>query len=161
MRFVITTMLVLACVGPETAAAQAPGTAAGKPAIRACSLLTREMVVKFTTIANKSVIDLIPPQEDAIGATGSSCDYGGIGLQVDPFARAETMRKSPAKDWQPVPGVGDTAFFHNNRDTFAELFVWTGNHHFTIQMGVPMGAKAESIKSNTIGLANALIPKLR
>ena len=160
MRFVVSSMLVVICAAPSSAAAQASGAAAGKPAISACALLTREMVSKFATL-DKSVIFLVPPQEDAIGTHGSACEYGGIGLQIDPFVRSETLRKSPGKDWQAVPGVGDTAFFRDNRGLFAELMVWTGNHHFTIQMSVPMGGKAESIKPNTIGLANALIPKLR
>lgn len=96
-----------------------------------------------------------------MGPNGSSCDKGQIGLQVNPFARPEELRKSPGKDWQPVSGVGDTAFFRNNRDQYAELMVWTGPHHFTIQLSVPVGGKADSIKPNVIGLANGIIPKLR
>jgi hypothetical protein len=39
--------------------------------------------------------------------------------------------------------------------------VWTGPHHFTIQLGVPVGGTVESIKPNTIALAHAIIAKLR
>lgn len=39
--------------------------------------------------------------------------------------------------------------------------VWTGAHHFTIQLGVPEGSTPDAIKPNTIELARALIPKLR
>jgi hypothetical protein len=82
-------------------------------------------------------------------------------LQTDPFGRAEELRKSPGKEWQGVSGVGDTAYFRNNRNDYAELMVWTGAHHFTIQFGVPVGSTPEAIKPKTIELANAIIPKLR
>ena len=138
--------------------AQARG-AAGR--IRACSLLTRDLVVKVSPPQNIRSLDLIPPMEEDIGANGSYCEYGDISLQVDPFARAAEMRKSMDKEWTAVAGVGDTAFFRNNKNMFAELIVWAGTHHFTIQMGIPMGSTAAAVRPNTITLANAIIPKLR
>jgi len=57
--------------------------------------------------------------------------------------------------------VGDAAFFHNKANTYAELMVFTGANHFTIQLGVPMGGTVESVKPNAIGLAQAIIAKLR
>jgi hypothetical protein len=44
---------------------------------------------------------------------------------------------------------------------FAESYVDTGSHVFTIQMGVPMGGTAASIRPNVLVLADALVPKLR
>ena len=162
MRPIVASLLAFVCLASDGAAAQAPGGAtAGKPAIRACTLLTREVVTKFSTTQNKRLLDLIPPEEDQIGTHGTGCSYGGIYLQIDPFVRSEQLRKSPGKEWQSVAGVGDTAFFRSNRDMYAELMVWTGSHHFTIQMSVPSGGTAESVKPTTIALANALIPKLR
>ena len=75
--------------------------------------------------------------------------------------RPDELRKSPGKDWQRQTGVGDTAFFRNNANSYAELMVFVGAHHFTIQLGVPNGGTAESIKPNTIALAHAIIAKLR
>jgi hypothetical protein len=155
-----TVLVVAACSTPALViASQGPG--GGGARIHACSLLTRDLVMKVGTVEGKRTIDLLKPTEDDLGAIGSPCEYGGIGLQIDPFARAEQMRKSPEKDWTPVTGVGDTAYFHNNANRWAELFVWTGAHHFTIQMGVPTGSTADAIKPNTIALASEIIPKLK
>ena len=161
MRLIVASLLVVGCVSAPAAFQTSGGAAAGKPRLRACALLTRELIDKFATAESKRVLHLVPPQEDMLGAHGSACEYGGIGFQIDPFARPEEIRKSLGKEWQAVAGVGDTAYFRSNRNNYAELMVWTGTHHFTIQMSVPTGATAESIRPNTIGLANALIPKLR
>ena len=159
MRHFAASVLIIGIVTAPAIASQARGAASGGR-IRACSLLTRDVVMKFGTDQGKRVVDLVKPLEDDLGTTGSACEYGGIGFQIDPFARTEQLRKSPGKDWQPVSGVGDTAFFRNNGNNYAELMVWSGTHHFTIQMSVPMGSTAEAIKPNTVALANAIIPKL-
>jgi len=161
MRRLIGTVLLTGVCSFPVIAAQARGGAAGGSRISACSLLTRDLVMKVGTVEGKRFIDLIKPTEDQIGANGSGCEYGGIGLQINPFARADELRQSPGKDWTRLPGVGDTAYFRDNGGRWAELMVWTGPNHFTIQMGVPMGSTAEAIKPNTIALANELMPKLR
>ena len=140
-------------------AAQPAKPASGKNVIRACEVLTRDVVAKFDT-GNPKMRDLIPRSEEAIGSHGSSCDDGSIFVQIDPFLNSDSLRKSPPKDWQAVAGVGDTAYFRNNRDRYAELMVWSGRHHFTIQLSVPDGRTAEAVKPNTIGIATALIAKL-
>ena len=134
----------------------------GTAAIRACSLLTKELALRVTS-ANKQIFDLLPPAEEPLGANGSSCEYGDIGLQVDPFtpARLDQLYKQSGRDWTPVAGVGDAAYFHDNGGRFAELYVRVGTHTFTIQMGVPVGGSVAAIKPNTITLANALVPKLK
>ena len=156
MRVNVTSVSIVACL----AAASPAFSQSGKPAIRACEVLTRDMVAKYDT-QNPKLRDLIPRQEEAIGSHGSSCDDGGILIQIDPFLRSDVYRKSPPKDWQAVTGVGDTAYFRNNRNMWAELMVWTGTHHFTIQLSVPNGGTAESVKPNTIGLATAIVAKLK
>jgi len=153
---VSTSLSLVACLA---AASPAPAQS-GKPAIRACEVLTRDVVAKFDT-GNPKMRDLIPRNEEAIGSHGSSCNDGSIFVQIDPFLNSDSYRKSPAKDWQAVSGVGDTAYFHNNRDRYAELMVWSGRHHFTIQLSVPDGRTAEAVKPNTIGIATALVAKLK
>jgi len=153
---VITSLSLVACLA---AASPAPAQS-GKPAIRACEVLTRDVVAKFDT-GNPKMRDLIPRDEEAIGSHGSSCNDGSIFVQIDPFLNSDSYRRSPAKDWQAVSGVGDTAYFHNNRDRYAELMVWSGKHHFTIQLSVPDGRTAEAVKPNTIGIATALVAKLK
>jgi hypothetical protein len=161
MRVIITTFSIAAVLAAaDPAAAQAGKSASGKPAIRACDVLTPEMVAKYDT-QDPKLRKLIPREEEAMGTHGSSCDDGGIRIQVNPFANSDTYRKKPEKDWVPVSGVGDTAYFHNNRNRWAELIVWSGSHHFTIQLSVPNGGTAESVKPNTIGLATAIVAKLK
>jgi hypothetical protein len=160
MRQVIASLLVIGSVSAPAIAFQARGAAAaGTPRIGACSLLTKELITKFETVHKKLV--LLPPSEEPLGKNGSACDYGDFHFQVDPFARQEELRKNPGKDWKPLSGVGDTAWFHNNGDTYAELMVWTGSHHFTIQADVPLGGTAEAVKPNAVGLANAIVAKLK
>jgi hypothetical protein len=162
MRLAVASVLVVTHLAAPGAAAQSgTGVAAGKPAIGACALLSRELAAKYTTLQNKRTIDLIPPEEESIGTHGSMCEFAGIGFQLNPFVRSEVFRNAPRKDWQTVAGLGDTAFFHNNANRWAELIVWTGRHHFTIQMSVPTGATAESVKPNATGLATELIAKLK
>ena len=161
MRVIVTSISIVACLAAASpAAAQAGKPASGKPAIRACDVLTQEMVAKHDT-QDPKLRKLIPRNEEALGPGGSSCSDGGIRIQVNPFANSDVYRKKPQKDWVAVSGVGDTAYFHNNRDRYAELIVWSGSHHFTIQLSVPNGGTAESVKSNTIGLATAMIARLK
>jgi hypothetical protein len=162
MRATITSLSVAVSLALASAAvAQSSAKpASGKTAIRACALMTRDLVAKYDTQSPK-IREMFKPEEEAIGTHGSSCNDGGFFVQIDPFVRSDDLRRSPAKDWQPVAGVGDTAFFHNNKNRWAELIVWTGSHHFTIQLNVPDGGTAESVKSNTTGMAAALIAKLK
>ena len=155
---------IVACVflvGSLMSSVEAWQSRGGGP-IRACSLLTKELALKVTA-ANKRIFDLLPPEEEPLGVAGSSCEYGDIGLQVDPFtpARLDQLYKQNGKDWTPVTGVGDAAYFRDNGGRFAELYVRVGGHTFTIQMGVPTGGTAAAIKPNTITLATALVPKLK
>ena len=138
------------------------GAAAKPPSIRACSILTKELALKFTA-ANKKIFEILPPEEEQMGTTGTACEYGDFRLQVDPFPvdRVEQLRKEQGQNWTPVQDVGDRAYFHNNRNRYAELIVTAGTHAFTIQMSVPTGGTAESVRTNVIGLANAIVPKLR
>lgn len=155
MRIIIGSVVLVACLAADVAAQSAT-----KSPVRACTLLTRDLVSKYST-QNAKILQLFKPEEEAIGTRGSSCNDGGIFLQVDPFVRSDDLRKSPAKDWQAVSGVGETAFFHDNSGRYAELMVWSGNHHFTLQMDVPDGKTAESVKPNAVALATALIAKLK
>lgn len=130
------------------------------PRTRACSILTRELALQFSTADGKRVVDLIKPVEEQAGPNGSSCQVGRISLRLDPFPKPEQVRKTMGKDWEPVPGVGDAAFFKGD-SSFANLYVWSGSRHFAIQMGVGPGGASAALKSNVTGLANAVIPKLK
>ena len=160
MRVIITSCSIVGCLAAGPSASQSGNPSSGTSAIRACELLTQDLVAKYDT-QNPKIRELVPKHEEPIGSHGSSCDDGGILIQLNPFLRSETYRKSPPKDWLAISAVGDTAYFHNNGNRWAELMVWTGRHHFTIQLSVPTGSTAEALKPNTIGLATALIAKLK
>lgn len=152
-------MSVLIAVSLAVFTASGPTAAEQTPArVSACALLTRELVTKVTT---PKMTVKAKPSETPVGARGSNCDYGGVILQVDPFAGADKMRSSPQKTWVAVSGVGETAYFNTAYNAFAEIIVWSGTHHFGIYMDVPPGATAEQLKPNLIQLANLIIPKLK
>jgi hypothetical protein len=123
--------------------------------IKACSVLTRDLVEPFS--ANKRALDLFPPEEEAT-PTSSACEWGVVRLQLY-SARPGTKPTAP-KDYAPLAGVGDTAFFRNNSNTYAELLVWSGSHHLTLQVGVPAGGTVDAIKPKTVALAQAILKKL-
>ena len=135
---------------------------AGNPArINACTILTPDMAAKFAAATKTKVKS--PPTEGPVGVNGSQCDYGGVGLHVEPLSTvgADRMRKSPGTDWVPVTGVGDTAYFHNVKNALAEMVVWSGSRHFGILIDVPAGSTSEQLKPKMIELANQIVPKLK
>lgn len=157
MNAVTLSVLVLVSASGATSPDQKP---AGNPArINACAVLTRDVAARVVT--DKAALDGRPVETPA-GSSGSQCEYAGIILQINPFAAsAARMRKSPEKDWVPLGGVGDTAYFHHVKDVVAELIVWTGPHHFGVLMDVPAGSTAEKMKPTLVQLANLIIPKLK
>lgn len=145
-----------------TAADQARGSGGpATPGAGACSLLTRELVMKVSGSVNKLVFDL-PPEEEPVGKSGSACHYADITLQIDAFTpdRIDEVAKND-KEWVPVSGVGDRAYFRNNKNNYAEVIGRVGARTFTIQLGVPFQSTAEKIRPNAITLANAIVAKLR
>ena len=167
MRRVLTFALAAGSLVPTVALLHAQAGAA-KPAIRACSLLTKELVTETTPYEKKVIgqVLMIPPSEEPAGQSGSACSYGGVHLQVDPFPLSviENQRQADAKRGQPwaaVPGVGDVAYFRDNRGRCGELFARVGARIVTIQMDVPHGRTTESIKPNAIALAQAVAARLR
>jgi hypothetical protein len=139
----------------------APRGADGKPATGACALLTRELAMKVSGAVNKIVFD-IPPEEEPVGKTGSACHYAGITLQIDAFTpEAIDAIAKKDKEWAPVSGVADSAYYRNNRDTFAEIIGRVGKRTFTIQLSVPFQSTVEKVRPNAITLAHAIVGKLR
>jgi hypothetical protein len=104
-------------------AAQAPAK------IAACSLMTKAEVKQALGTVSP-VWDLLPPEEEPAGR-GSSCNYPGLMLQVDPFS-IDAFRQ--VKGVQPVSGIGDEAYFRDNKAGYAELALRTGSHVVTLQL---------------------------
>ena len=161
MRLIVALLLVMGCFIEVKAFQAARGAQTAKPAVRACALLTKEVVTQVTPY-DKKTLDLVltvPPMEDSLGASGSACSYGGITMQVDPFAPA-VFERQKKNTWVVVPGLGDTAYFVDNSGRWAELYVNAAGRVLTIQMDIPMGKTAASIQPNVIALAKAILPKL-
>ena len=149
---VITCTTYLALV-PQSAPG---GSAAGQPAVRACAVLTRDLVTPFTE--NKKILDLLPPSEEALGTAGTACTYGAVRMQLFPGRGGKPTVS--AKGLQPVSGAGDGGLFRSNRDRYAELMVWTSKYRVDLQVDVPSGRTAEAIKPDVVALANAILKKL-
>ena len=150
MRHAVT--LLVALVGLVCQA----GSAAGQPAIRACAVLTKDLVAPLTE--NKTVLDLIPAQEEALGTTGTACQFGSVRLQLFPGRGGKRTVSAPGLE--PISGAGEGGFFRSNRNRYAELMVWTAKHSLDLQVSVPTGRTADAMKPDVVALANAIIAKL-
>lgn len=162
MRLVVVPAALLAVIATH-AGARPASAASGRSGAGACSLLTREVLLPVTPYERQArdQVFQIPPEEEAIGKTGSSCSYGGVTLQVDPFANPPAVETTIAKEWGGIQGLGDVAYFRDNRGEWAELYVRAARRVITIQMDIPTGRTADAIRPNVIALAKALLPKLR
>jgi hypothetical protein len=155
-RFMATKLRDFLAACSVVAATAAGGTVAAQSPIRACEVLTRDLVIPLTE--NPQILDLIPPQEEVLGTSGTACEYGAVRLQLFPGRGGE--RTASADGLQPVAGAGDGGYFRSNRDRYAELMVWTSKHALDLQVSVPSGSTAEAIKPDVIALANAILAKL-
>jgi len=163
MGQIVASSLVMVLVMPLwTAAQSARGNAAPVPAVHACSLLTKELVAEHTPLSKQAfaLVSGLAPSEDAIGQSGSECTYGGVTFNIDAI-NPEYFEKTRKPEWMAITGVGDTAYFRDNAGRFAELYVRTGPHSFSIQMDVPTGRTSVSIQPNVIALAKAILPKVK
>ncbi len=110
-------------------------------------------------VQNPQVLDIVPPQEEALEPLAwHHASTESARLQIFPGAGG---KRTADKEWQPVSGAGETAFFRNNGNEYAELSFWTATHHLTLQVSVPTGSTAEAIKPKVLTLANQVIAKLR
>ena len=127
--------------------------------IQVCSLLPKEEVKKH--LPWKAMFDRMAPEEEPIGAGGSSCNYPSVDIQVLPFSQGfmDSARKQPG-GVETVSGIGDEAYFRNNPQGYAELYVKIGKHIVTLQANVPPDGSIASVKPGVISLAKALVAKL-
>jgi len=151
---------VVCVCAPPLLAKQKPQPAAAPQGqrISVCSLLPKEEVKKH--IPWIPLLDSMKPEEEPIGTAGSSCNYPSVHIQVLPFTERflETAKKKGGLE--TIAGVGDEAYFHNNRNHYAELYVRVGKHMLTLQASVPNDGKIESVKPGVLSLAKALVTKL-
>jgi hypothetical protein len=177
MRLLITSLLVVGSVSATAGASQAPGGAA--TAGKACALLTRDLAMKVSSAAGRKAVERDTPVQNPEGIKvpkgASACWYGPIILVLDGMAEPERIRKEMRarggprdragvpvyKDYEPVPGVGDEAFFYANRTYSAYLNVWTGSRSFAIEMMTEDDEDGKALRPNVIALAKAIVPLLK
>ena len=100
-------------------------------------------------------------EEEAIGSTGSSCNYPTAHVQVMAFSQRMLDAARKAGKLEPVQGVGDEAWIRNNRDLFAELYARVGPHLLTVQTDIGTNKTFDSEKPTLVALAKAFVAKLR
>jgi hypothetical protein len=157
MRHSLIFMVTVAAMAPLAARDAAGQAGAAKSA---CALLTKDVLAAHTptSIESFKLMMSMQPMEDKVGA-GTACSYGGVTLQLDPFAAASFDRLFG--EWTPVAGIGTKAFFRQNRNAYAELAVLSGSRILTLQMSVPDGRTPSSIQPNVVALAKALLAKMK
>lgn len=151
------TLLGVRLAAVDAVAQPKPGAA------KACALLSKELIAQHTPYEKdaQKLLFSIPPEEEAVGATGSACEYGGVHLQVNPFASPQYVEQQLVKDgWTRESGLGDLAMVRDNRGSYVEVYVRSGARVITIQMSVPNGKTAAGIKPNAVSLAKAVLAKM-
>ena len=135
--------------------AQTPASRSSKIAV--CSLVPKEEVKKH--LPWRPQLDQFPIEEEAVGTSGSSCNYPSVLIQVLPFSQGTIDAARKGGGLEAVSGIGEEAYFHNNRDRYAQLYVKTGKYLLTLQSN--WDGKSEAVKSGTLNLAKVLVTKLR
>jgi hypothetical protein len=125
--------------------------------VAACSLLPKADVRKH--LPWHDIVDDMAPEEEPVGAAGSSCNYPSVFIQVFPVGRLVRGQPTTEPGWQPITGIGDEAWFRPNRTNYAELYVKTATHTLTIQANA--NGNVEAVKPGTVSLARALLATLR
>lgn len=146
------TALAIASLCPKVLSAQASVS----PAIRVCSLLPKEEVKRHVPWID--VLDHMEPEEEAIGDSGSSCNYPSVHIQVLPASSRILEIARERGGLERISGIGDEAYFYNNSDEYAEIYVRAGRHILTVQADV--NDQIESVKPGALNLARALVARL-
>jgi hypothetical protein len=174
MRHGIASLLVVGCVSSTALAFHSRGGAAA--AGQACELLTRDLVMKVLPDARKKTLEREKPVDDPFAKDlqaagqpvklGMSCKYGPVMLVLNPLAQPAQARNAlqartrPYEAFEPVPGVGDAAFFRANSAT-ASMYVWSGAQHFLVEIVGGFMDDARGLKPNSIELAKGIVSQLR
>jgi hypothetical protein len=149
---------VMAVSAPVIPAAGMPQAPAAAPArVNACTVASKEEVRKHLPWA--AMLDQFPVEEERIGAAGSGCEFPSVRVQVLPFSQGTIDQAKRQGGLEPVSGIGEEAYFHNNRNLFAELYVKSGRYLVTLQAG--WDGKNPGVKTGVQNLAKVLVTKLR
>ena len=150
------TVIVLTVAVSHSASAQQKGAGAPKP-VEVCKLLPKEEVKKH--LPWQSMFDQMELEEVAIGTTGSSCGYPTVEVQVMLFTKGFVDAARKTGTLENIAGLGDEAYFRNNKNEYAEVFVRIGSRLLTLQADADNNVNAA--KPKVISLAKVYVEKLR
>jgi hypothetical protein len=156
---VITLLATLIVAAPSRMRAE---KSAPQPAVyhvvKACSLMSAAEVKKLAPWPSQ--LDQFPPEEEAIGTRGSSCNYPTAFIQVMAFSQGFLDAAIKSGATESVNGVGDLAYIRNNRDRYAELVARVGPHILTVQLNMGQNEAFEAAKPRLIAVAQAFAARL-
>jgi hypothetical protein len=104
------------------------------------------------------MFDFMELEEHAIGDSGSSCSYPSVEIQVLPSSSRIIEMARERGGLEGLSGIGDEAYFHNNSDEYAEVYVRAGRYILTVQANVD--DQIESTRPQAVSLARALVARL-
>jgi hypothetical protein len=125
--------------------------------VEVCKLVPKEEVKRHVPWID--ALDELPIEEEAIGASGSSCNYPTVFVQVLPFGQGSIDALRKEGPLETISGVGDEAYFRNNKNRYAELMVKVGSRMLTLQADGE--DKMDTIKPKVIELAKVYVDALR
>ena len=156
IRFVKTVSIALAITAWQSPAllAQSP---ASLPRLDACSLVTRDEVRKH--LPWSSGMDQLPMEEEPLSASESACNYPSVHVQILTFRQSTIDAARKRGTLEPIHGLGDEAYFYNNSNEYAEIYVKVGKRLLTLQADV--NGNMDAIKAAAVSLAKVMVAKLR
>jgi hypothetical protein len=162
MRTTLVHLVATVCLGaalapPLAARPASDQNPAAAPRVAVCSLVPKDVVKKHLPWEN--MFDRMPLEEEPIGATGSSCGYPTVHVQVLAYTAGFIEAARKAGPLEAIAGLGDDAWFRNNRDQYAEVFVKVGPRLLTLQADADDGVAA--VKPRVIELATVYVATLR
>ena len=125
--------------------------------IEVCKLVPKEEVKRHLPWID--ALDQLPIEEEAIGTSGSSCNYATVFVQVLPFSQGSIDALRKEGPLETTSGVGDEAYFRNNKNRYAELMVKVGSRMLTLQADGE--GKMDTVKPKVIELAKVYVEALR
>lgn len=144
-----------------TARALPQGTGARYQVVKVCSLLSLAEVKKLAPW-QQHLDPFATGEEEAIGTSGSSCNYPTVFIQVMAFHPSfiDNLKKTGIA-LEPVAGVGEEAYARNNANRYAELVARVGPHSLTVQLSIEADKTFASTKPSLIEIAKIYAAKLR
>ncbi len=125
--------------------------------VKVCELVPKEEVKRHLPWI--AVLDQMPLEEEPIGTSGSSCNYPTVFVQVLPFNQGSIDALRQDGPLETVSGVGDEAYFRNNKNRYAEVMVRVGRRLLTLQADGE--GKMDTVKPQVIELAKVYVVTLR